>query len=91
MTLTTLVVVELLRVQMFRFQYHIKFFSNSWIIAALASSLAVQLVAIYFPPLQRVLGTTPLGLVEWGVILVIASAIAILGGVVNKIFTSWHK
>ncbi|MDN3506531.1 MAG: cation-translocating P-type ATPase [Simkaniaceae bacterium] len=91
MALTTLVVVELLRVQMVRSQYHIKFLSNSWILGALASSLAIQLVAIYFPPLQRVLGTTPLGLVEWGVILVIASGIGILGGVVNRIFKSWHK
>ena len=91
MALTTLVVAELLRVHMVRSQYHIKFFSNYWILGALASSLTIQILVIYFPPLQRVLGTTPLGLVDWGVILVIASGIGILGGIVNRIFKYWHK
>jgi len=91
MTLTTLVVVELLRVQMVRSQYHIGFFSNSWVILALASSLLVQIFVVYFPPMQKVLGTVPLGLMEWGVILVIASAIWGLGALVNTIFKTWKK
>jgi len=86
MTLTTLVVLELVRVQMVRAHYHIGFFSNRWIIGALASSLIVQLMVIYLPSLQKIFGTVSLGLKEWGVIAVVALGVGIGGYVINRIF-----
>lgn len=86
MALTTLVVLELVRVQMVRSPYHIGFFSNRWIIWALVSSLFVQLMVIYFPPLQTVFGTVELGLREWGVIAIVAFGVGMGGYVINRIF-----
>lgn len=86
MALTTLVVLELVRVQMVRAQYHIGFFSNRWIIGALVSSLLVQLMIVYLPPLQNVFGTVGLGLKEWGVITLIACGVGVGGYVINRIF-----
>ncbi|MBI5274209.1 MAG: cation-translocating P-type ATPase [Chlamydiales bacterium] len=86
MAFTTLVVLELVRVQMVRSQYHIRFFSNRWIIGALVSSLFVQLMIVYLSPLQKVFGTVGLGLNEWGVIAVVALGVGISGYVINRIF-----
>lgn len=86
MALTTLVVLELVRVQMVRSQYHIDFFSNRWIIGALVSSLFVQLMVVYFPPLQKVFGTVGLGLKEWGVIAIVTFSVSIGAYVINRVF-----
>jgi Ca2+-transporting ATPase len=86
MAFTTLVILELVRVQMVRAQYHIGFFSNRWIIGALVSSLFVQLMVIYLPPLQNIFGTVGLGLKEWGVIAVVTFGVGIGGYVINRIF-----
>ena len=86
MAFTTLVVLELVRVQMVRSQYHIGFFSNRWIIGALGSSLLVQLMVIYLPSLQKIFGTVGLGLKEWGVIVVVAFGVGIGGYLINRIF-----
>ncbi|MBX9743792.1 MAG: cation-translocating P-type ATPase, partial [Chlamydiales bacterium] len=86
MAFTTLVVLELVRVQMVRSQYHIGFFSNRWIIGALMSSLVVQLMIVYLPPLQAVFGTVGLGLKEWGVIAIVAFGVGMGGYVINRIF-----
>ena len=86
MAFTTLVVLELVRVQMVRSQYHIGFFSNRWIIGALGSSLLVQLMVIYLPPLQKIFGTVGLGLKEWGVIAIVAFVVGIGGYLINRIF-----
>ncbi len=86
MAFTTLVVLELVRVQMVRSQYNIGFFSNRWIIGALVSSLFVQLMIIYLPPLQKIFGTVGLGLKEWGVIAIVAFGVGIGGYVINRIF-----
>ncbi len=86
MAFTTLVVLELVRVQMVRSQYHIGFFSNKWIVGALVSSLLVQLMIVYLPPLQKVFGTVGLGLTEWGVIAIVAFGVGMGGYVINRIF-----
>jgi P-type Ca2+ transporter type 2C len=90
MAFTTLVVLELVRVQMVRSQYHIGFFSNPWIIGALASSLFVQLMVVYLPPLQQIFGTVGLGLTEWGVIAIVAFSVGVGGYVINQIFGKRH-
>ncbi len=88
MALTTLVVVELVRVQMVRKPYKIGFFSNKWLILALSISLLLQVAVVYLPPLQKIFGTVELGLTEWGVILGVAVLIFFLGSIVNRFFES---
>jgi len=46
--------------------------SNPWLLVAVASMLGLQVLAIYTPWLQQILGTTPLGLQDWGVIIAFA-------------------
>jgi len=54
-------------------------FANRWALAAVAVVLALQLLAVYWVPLARVLGTVPLSLEEWAVVLAFASVPALVG------------
>lgn len=85
MAFTALVTLELVRVQMVRSQYHIGLFSNPWLVAALASSLGLQLLVIY-TPLRRIFGTVGLGIAEWGLIFVIAFMVWGIGSLINWLF-----
>ncbi|MDP3921228.1 MAG: calcium-translocating P-type ATPase, PMCA-type [Candidatus Omnitrophota bacterium] len=86
MTLTTLVLLELVGVQMVRAAYHIKLFSNLWLVAALAVSIIFQLLILYIPPLQNIFHLVPLGVREWGVILLISGVVYTLGYVIRRFF-----
>jgi len=86
MAFTTLVVLELVRVQMVRSQYHMSVFSNPYIILALASSFFLQLLVIYTPFLQTVFGTAPLTFAEWGVILTVAMVVWFISSLINYLF-----
>ncbi len=86
MTLTTLVVLEIVRVQMVRSQYQLSLFSNPFVILALASSLVLQLFVIYTPFLQKIFRTVSLSLTEWGVILFIAVMVWFMGKLIDSIF-----
>lgn len=86
MTFTTLVVLELVRVQMVRSQYHIGLFSNPLVIIALASSFLLQIFVIYTPFLQTIFGTVPLNGEEWMVILGIAVMVWLFSSLVNRLF-----
>lgn len=52
--------------------FHEKFFSNWYLIAAVILGFALQLAAVYFPPLQKLFQTTPLNSFDW-LIITIAS------------------
>ncbi len=86
MAFTTLVVLELVRVQMVRSQYHTSIFSNPFIILALTSSFLIQLLVVYTPFLQTIFGTTPLNITEWGVILTVAVVVWFLSSLINRLF-----
>lgn len=86
MAFTTLVVLELVRVQMVRSQYHMSIFSNPYIIVALASSFLLQLLVIYTPFLQTIFGTAPLTFAEWGVILTVAIVVWFISSLINYLF-----
>jgi Ca2+-transporting ATPase len=91
MAFTTLVVLELVRVQMVRFQYNMSFFSNKWLLIALASSLLLQLLVIYLPPLQIIFETVPLQARDWALIGIITLAVWGLSYVANKILVRHPK
>lgn len=58
---------------------------NPWLLAASAGGFIIQCFAIYFEPLQGVLGTVGLGLREWlvvaGAVLVVEAAVEIVKSV----------
>lgn len=86
MTFTTLVVLELVRVQMVRSQYNMSFFSNRWLIIALISSLFIQLLMIYTPGLQKIVGTVGLNVMDWGVIFGVGVVLFFLSQLINRFF-----
>jgi Ca2+-transporting ATPase len=86
MAFTTLVVLEMVRVQMVRSQYHMRFFSNPFMLLALGSSLTLQLCVVYMPPLQTIFGTVPLNLTNWGIIGSVGIIVSILSIFINRFF-----
>lgn len=86
MAFTTLVVLELVAVQIIRSPYNVSIFSNPLIVAAVALSFLLQLFIIYTPFLQSVFKTVPLNTIEWGVILAITIAVWILCDLINRFF-----
>ncbi|HEU0298702.1 MAG TPA: HAD-IC family P-type ATPase [Longimicrobium sp.] len=53
--------------------------ANVFALAAVALTVGLQLLALYLPPLQRLLGLVPPGLAEWMVVLPLAAAPAMVG------------
>lgn len=90
MAFTTLVVLELVAVQIIRSIYNANIFSNSLIIAAVSLSFLMQLFIVYTPFLQRVFKTVPLNIREWGVILAITIVVWISCDLINRLF-KWKK
>ncbi|MEK6933178.1 MAG: cation-translocating P-type ATPase [Nanoarchaeota archaeon] len=82
---TTVVILEMVRVQMIRAQYKLKFFSNKWLIVAIASSILLQLVVVYIPGLNTIFKTTPLNLNDWIAILIGGVTMFVLGMLANHI------
>lgn len=89
MAFTTLVVLELVAVQIIRSPYNISIFSNPFILAAVALSFLLQLFILYTPFLQSVFKTVPLGTRDWGIISAITISVWILCSLINRLF-SWQ-
>ncbi len=51
-----------------------RIFDNRWLWGAVLLCIALQLAAVYLPPLQRVLQTVPLGARDWALVLGFALA-----------------
>lgn len=87
MAFMVLVLLEIVRVQMIRGQYKMSLFSNKYLLAALAGSLALQLAVVY-TPLASVFKVTALGMVPW--IFMIGSVIAVyvVGKIGNKVIAA---
>ena len=86
MAFTTLVVLELVAVQIIRSPYNVSTFSNPLIIAAVALSFLMQLFIVYTPFFQSIFKTVPLSTTEWGIISAITIIVWILCEVVNRLF-----
>jgi P-type Ca2+ transporter type 2C len=88
MTLTTMVVLELVRAHMVRIRYHTPFFSNPLFVIALALSLGLQLVILYVPSLQQTFKMAPLGIHEWLIIMAIVAVTWFVGLAVQSLLAS---
>jgi len=56
----------------------IGFFTNKWLLLAIAFTVGLQVCAVYVPFLQDALHTTALGWTDWGIIVLVALPIFIL-------------
>jgi len=63
----------------------IGFFSNPWVLAALAGTIGLQVAVVYVPVLQNALHTTALGLADWGLILIVAVPIFLLTEIYKRV------
>ena len=81
---TTLIVLQIVRVQMVRKQHNEKLFSNKWLNYALLSSIGLQLLVIY-TPLSKIFHTTALGVLEWVWIFGVALVVFMLGSLGSKL------
>ena len=78
MAFTTLVLAQLLNVFNARSEKESAFvglFTNRWLWGAIAFSLALQLLVLYVPPMQKAFGTVGLSALDWVRCAVAASAI----------------
>jgi Ca2+-transporting ATPase len=84
---TAMVVFEKTSVFAFRSLHlpgaRIGWLSNPLLLAALAATLAAQGMAVYWPPMQVLLHTVPLGLGEWQLIALFALPILIVPEVIK--------
>ena len=56
-----------------------RLFANPWIWGAIALTIALQLAAVYLPPLARLFDTRPLGSIDWLVVLGASALTLVLG------------
>jgi len=56
----------------------IGFFTNKWLLLAIAFTIALQACAVYVPFLQNALHTTSMGWEDWGIILLVALPIFVI-------------
>ncbi len=64
----------------FRFNlWEIGLFSNPFLIIAWLITIGLQVAAVYFPPLQHILHTVPLGLTDWALIFGLGIPILVVG------------
>ena len=59
--------------------------ANRWALASVPLVVGLQVAAVTWTPLRTVLGTRPLDLVEWGVVLALSAVPAVVGQVVETI------
>lgn len=79
---TGIIVLEKINVFNFRSLHEpissVGFFSNKWLLVAVAFTISIQMCAVYVPFLQEALHTTALSLEDWGIIFLLALPIFII-------------
>jgi len=80
---TFIVAAEMIWVQLIRARYDLSVFSNRWLIAAIASTIVLQLGVLY-TPVNQFFGVVALNATHWSWIAVTFVAFAILGALGGK-------
>ena len=92
---TAMVVFEKMSVFAFRSLRHpshrIGWFSNPFLLGALVVTLGAQVAAVYWPPLQTMLRTVPIGWTEWQLIALFSLPILIVPDVLKTVLTPRHR
>jgi Ca2+-transporting ATPase len=84
MAFMTLVLLEIVRLQMIRSAYRTPAFSNRWLTAAVLVSMALQLGVIY-TPVNVLFGTVPLAPLHWLYMGVAVAGVFLAGTVLRNI------
>lgn len=61
-------------------------FTNSWLWIAIATSVLLQVAAVYVPLLQQAFGTVPLTFADWGLCTAVASSVLIVSELSKAFF-----
>ena len=82
MAFTTLVLFQLIDVFNVRHPkrsiFRLESFENRWLLAAVAFSLALQIMVVSWGPLQRGFGTVPLSAADWGLATAVAASVVVV-------------
>ncbi len=82
---TSIVLLEMVRIVMIRSQYGLSFFSNMYLIGAVAVSLLLQVCVVYIPFFNTILKTTPLELIHWVYMGVMVAILFVVGNIAVRI------
>ncbi len=88
---TSIVMLEMVRIIMIRSQYRLSFFSNMYLIGAIAVSILLQVAVVYVPFLNAVFKTEPLELYHWGYIGAANGALLVVGYGIVKVIEKIKK
>jgi Ca2+-transporting ATPase len=66
------------------------FFENKKLIAAVGISVILQLIIVYHPLMQAIFKTTPLGPMEWGIIILISSPVLFVPEITEFVKRAFH-
>lgn len=84
MAFMTLVLLEIVRLQMIRSSYHTGIWSNKWLIGAVLVSLGLQVMVVY-TPLNAFFSVIPLTGVQWLWMLGAMTSVFIVGTVAGRL------
>ncbi len=87
MVFTFLVLFELVRLQVIRHSYGLGLLGNRWLLGAVILSLLLQ-AAVLYTPLSAWFGVKPLGVLDWGILL-LACLLALLAYAALKFILSF--
>ena len=85
MVFTGFVVMEIVRIQAIRHRYGLKFFTNRWLILAIAIAVTLQLLVLYTATGQLLFGVEALQPIHWLQIFTAAVVFAALMGLFVKV------
>lgn len=81
MTLATLVLSQLIHVFECKSEnktlFQINLFSNKWLVLSVLSSIGMILAIMYVPFLQHMFKTTPINLIQWGIVILFSAFVAV--------------
>ncbi|MBN1646011.1 HAD-IC family P-type ATPase, partial [Candidatus Woesearchaeota archaeon] len=89
LALTSLVVLEIVRLAMIRSQYHTPAFSNKWLVLAIIGVFGLQAMIMYVPAMASVFKLVPLNWVDWGLIAAVAGVTFIVGMLISYSIRHW--
>jgi Ca2+-transporting ATPase len=58
--------------------FKLGFFGNRVLLGAIGLAILLQFLVIYLPPLQKVFYTVPLGLGDWGMVVLVAAGVLVI-------------
>ena len=87
MAFTTLVMFQLFNVLNYKGEKSVfcNFFNNKWLLLAILSSIALQVIILY-TPLSTFFGVVGLGFIDWATVILVSMTVLLFGEVRKFIF-----